>query len=242
MFDKVFGLVTAGMLLVNCAAMAENAENKDTVEFIPVHHASFIIKGDDLTVFVDPVGSVGPYAPHRTVDIILITHAHSDHLAPDLVRLLRRPYTTILGPEAVTTTLGFGSTIANGETKTLKGLTIEAIPAYNTTPERFKFHPRNAGNGYVITMKNGKRIYVSGDTEDTREMRSLENIDYAFVCMNLPYTMSVEQAASAVAAFKPRVVIPYHYRGTDGMSDLEAFKRLLGPDSGIEVRELNWYD
>jgi L-ascorbate metabolism protein UlaG (beta-lactamase superfamily) len=215
---------------------------EELLEFIPVQHASFIIKGDDLTIFVDPVGDVAPYAAHRTVDVILITHAHPDHLAPDLVRLLRRPYTAILGPETVTEKLGFGTTIINGESKTVKGLKIEAVPAYNTTPERLSFHPQGTGNGYVISMEDGTRIYVSGDTEDISEMRRLENIDYAFVCMNLPYTMSVEQAASSIAAFKPRVVIPYHYCGKNGMSDLEAFKRILGPDSGIEIRELKWYD
>jgi L-ascorbate metabolism protein UlaG (beta-lactamase superfamily) len=93
---------------------------------------------------------------------------------------------------------------------------------YNLTAERLKFHPKGHGNGYVLTIKK-KRIYISGDTEDIKEMRELKDIDYAFICMNLPYTMSVEQAASAVLEMKPRIVIPYHYRGTNGLSDIERF-------------------
>jgi L-ascorbate metabolism protein UlaG (beta-lactamase superfamily) len=103
-----------------------------------------------------------------------------------------------------------------------------------------KFHPKGRGNGYVLTM-NRKRIYISGDTEDIKEMRSLKDIDYAFVCMNLPYTMTVDQAASAVLEFKPRVVFPYHYRGKGMFSDLDKFKQLVSKDKDIEVRLLNWY-
>jgi L-ascorbate metabolism protein UlaG (beta-lactamase superfamily) len=107
---------------------------------------------------------------------------------------------------------------------------------YNTTPDRSKFHDKGRGNGYVLTL-GGKRLYISGDTEDIPEMRALKNIDVAFVCMNLPYTMTVEQAASAVREFKPRVVYPYHHRG----SDLAKFKQLVGQDPAIEVRIREWY-
>ena len=104
-----------------------------------------------------------------------------------------------------------------------------------------KFHEKGRGNGYVVTV-DGKRIYISGDTEDIPEMRALKNIDYAFVCMNLPYTMTVEQAASAVLEFKPKVVFPYHYRGTGGFSDTAKFKELVGKDKSIEMRMLKWYE
>jgi L-ascorbate metabolism protein UlaG (beta-lactamase superfamily) len=107
---------------------------------------------------------------------------------------------------------------------------------YNLTAERLKFHTKGRGNGYVVTL-GGKRIYLSGDTEDIPEMLALKNIDVAFVCMNLPYTMTVEQAARAVRAFRPRVVYPYHYRG----SDLNKFKELVGTDAGVEVRLREWY-
>ena len=107
---------------------------------------------------------------------------------------------------------------------------------YNLTADRLKYHNKGRGNGYVFTV-GGKRIYISGDTEDIPEMRALKNIDVAFVCMNLPYTMTEEQAASAVREFKPKIVYPYHYRG----SDVEKFKKLVGEDSGVEVRLRDWY-
>jgi len=115
------------------------------------------------------------------------------------------------------------------------------LPMYNLTADRQQFHPKGRGNGYVLTL-GAKRIYISGDTEDIPEMRQLENIDVAFVCMNLPYTMDVEAAADAVLDFKPKIVYPYHYRGKGGMSDLEEFRSIVGAGDGdIEVRLLKWY-
>jgi L-ascorbate metabolism protein UlaG (beta-lactamase superfamily) len=126
--------------------------------------------------------------------------------------------------------------LKNGETATLGDIKAEAIPMYNTTPDQLRYHPKGRGNGYVLTL-GGKRVYISGDSEDIPEMRALKDIDVAFLCMNLPYTMTVEQAASAVRAFKPKIVYPYHSRG----SDLEKFKSLVGSDSGVEVRLRDWY-
>ena len=119
------------------------------------------------------------------------------------------------------------------------GAKIEAIPAYNKDPAT-KFHPRARGdNGYVLTMA-GFRVYISGDTEDIPEMRALQNIDLAFVCMNLPFTMTAEAAASAVAEFKPKFVYPYHYRGRDdGTQDPKAFASLVG--DAAEVHLVDWY-
>jgi L-ascorbate metabolism protein UlaG (beta-lactamase superfamily) len=114
------------------------------------------------------------------------------------------------------------------------GVKIEAVPMYNLTAARLRFHNKGRGNGYVMTF-GGKRVYVSGDTEDIPEMRALKNIDAAFVCMNLPYTMTPEQAADAVREFKPKVVYPYHYRG----SDTAQFKKLVGDASEVRLRD--WY-
>jgi L-ascorbate metabolism protein UlaG (beta-lactamase superfamily) len=148
---------------------------------------------------------------------------------------------SIVAPKAVTDKLpetlrAKTTTLANGETKALLGVKIEAVPMYNTTPERLNFHNKGRGNGYVLTLGD-KRVYISGDTEDIPEMRALKDIDVAFVCMNLPYTMTVDQAASAVRQFKPKIVYPYHYRG----SDLEKFKKLVGDDVGVDVRLRDWY-
>jgi L-ascorbate metabolism protein UlaG (beta-lactamase superfamily) len=236
------GLAMAAAALLaagGCSSGPTRPAGKEPVSFQAVQHASFVIAAPGATVYVDPVGKPEEWAGFARPDLILITHTHGDHLAPELVKKLRGENTAVVGPKAVVEKLGFGTVLANGESTTAKGIGIEALPMYNLTKERLQYHPKGQGNGYVLTA-GGKRVYVSGDTEDIPEMRALRNIDYAFVCMNLPYTMTPEQAASAVREMKPRVVIPYHYRGKDGMSDLERFKGLVGP--GIEVRMLKWYD
>ncbi|MEX2591270.1 MAG: MBL fold metallo-hydrolase [Anditalea sp.] len=126
----------------------------------------------------------------------------------------------------------------NGETREVMGLSIEAVPMYNLPGEpNEKNHVKGRGNGYVLTI-GGKRIYIAGDTADTPEMRSLQNIDVAFIPMNLPYTMDIESAASAVLDFEPKVIYPFHYRG----SDVEAFKKMVtDQNQQIEVRLREWY-
>src|SRR4029079_8925871 len=159
----------------------------------------------------------------------------------DTLKAVARENTKIVVPKAVAEQLppelkSKAVVIADGEEKEVQGVGIEAVPMYNLTADRLKFHSKGRGNGYVLTL-GGKRIYISGDTEDIPEMRALKNIDVAFVCMNLPYTMTVEQAASAVKEFKPKIIYPYHY----GKSDTEKFKQLVGSDSGVEVRLRDWY-
>ncbi len=210
------------------------------ISFIPIKHATFVIKTKLTTIYVDPVGDVQAFKKFSQPDIILITDIHRDHLAPNIVGSLKQKETIVIGPQAVVERLKYGEILNNGENKTINDINIEAIPMYNLTAERLKYHKKGLANGYVITL-NKKRIYISGDTEDIREMRSLKNIDYAFVCMNLPYTMTVDQAASAVLEIKPAVVIPYHYRGKEGFSDIERFKSLVSKNKDIKVKLLNWY-
>jgi L-ascorbate metabolism protein UlaG (beta-lactamase superfamily) len=214
--------------------------NKSSINFIPVKHASFIIQSDNSTLFVDPVGEIEQYKGFPTPQLILLTHEHGDHFNKDLIDKLKNEKTTVIGPSVVINQLGYGITMENGAKKTVNGVVIEAIPSYNTTEGRLNFHPKGVGNGYVLTL-NGKRIYISGDTEDIPEMRALKNIDYAFVCMNLPYTMTPEQAASAVLEFKPKHVYPYHYRQKEGFSDIQKFKTLVSKNAAIEVVFLKWY-
>ena len=119
------------------------------------------------------------------------------------------------------------------------GLEISAIPMYNLRPEALSFHPKGRGNGYILTM-DGKRWYISGDTEDIPEMRQLRNIDVALLCMNLPYTMTVESASSAIKEFKPRHVLPYHYRGKPQWEDPKKIAGLV-QDPQIQIILLDWY-
>ena len=125
--------------------------------------------------------------------------------------------------------------LTNSATTNVLGLTIEAVPAYNGN------HPRGTGNGYVLTI-GGNRIYMTGDTGDIPEMHTLPDIDVAFVCVNVPFTMTVSDATNAVRAFRPGVVYPYHYRNQDGtLNNANSFKQRFGTDLGIEVRLRKWY-
>ena len=227
------------LLLSTVMAYAQN-DSENSIIFTPIKHGTFVINASDITIYIDPVGDTENFKNISPPDIILITDIHGDHLSPESVKSVQQKETVIIGPKAVIDKLGYGEILNNGDIKTLKNVSIEAVPMYNLTEERSKYHEKGRGNGYVVTL-NKKRIYISGDTEDIEEMRELKEIDYAFVCMNLPYTMTVEQAASAVLEFKPKVVFPFHYRGTEGFSDIEKFKKLVSKDKDIEARFLNWY-
>ena len=209
----------------------------DVFTYTQIKHSTFVLQSDRTTIYVDPVGEAADFSGFPVPDLILITHIHKDHLAPDLVAALKQGKTKVMAPPSVVEQLGYGIAISNGDTTEILGIGIEAIPAYNTTAERLKFHPKGRDNGYVLSKK-GVRLYISGDTEDVAEMRSLEDIDIAFICMNLPFTMTVQQAASAVNEFKPGIVIPYHYRGKPDMSDVDAFEQLV---TDSKVSKLKWY-
>ena len=232
---------------------AANAElTKDTITtddgeitINPINHATFVMTLDARVIYVDPVGGAEVFGDLKPPDLILVTHIHGDHTSAETITTISTDTTLVLAPTTVVQMLGEGVPgqliiLANGETFERDGIRIEAIPAYNLTEERQRFHPQGRDNGYVVTL-GGKRIYIAGDTEDIPEMRALKDIDAAFVCMNLPYTMNVEQAADAVLEFAPKIVYPYHYRGKDGMSDLNEFTKRVSANPDIEVRLLKWY-
>jgi L-ascorbate metabolism protein UlaG (beta-lactamase superfamily) len=191
------------------------------------------------------VGGEEAFGDRPKADLILVTHTHGDHFSPETIALAGDPTTPIIAPASVAEALPESerarvTVLANGESTTWRDLVVDAVPMYNLDPQKQKFHPKGRGNGYVLTI-GGSRIYIAGDTEDIPEMRALENIDAAFVCMNLPYTMDVAAAADAVLEFQPKIVFPYHYRGKDGMSDLGEFSSLVSVNPAIEVRVLAWY-
>ncbi|MDW5289567.1 MBL fold metallo-hydrolase [Formosa sp. PL04] len=223
-----------------------SAEKDTETKIIPISHATFIMEIKKITIYVDPVGGAEAFINQKEPNLILITDIHGDHLNIETLEAITKQHTTIIAPQAVADKLSDTLrkqtfVINNGETKSYKHIKIEAIPMYNLRPEALKFHSKGRGNGYILN-NNEERIYISGDTEDIPEMRNLENIDIAFVCMNLPYTMPVDKAADAVLEFQPKEVIPYHYRGTDGFSDVNAFKNLIETNSTtIKVTLLDWY-
>ena len=257
------GLVAASVALAGCAQEPEPESPADVVAespadeplltgdhimtdagdlaIQPIAHATFAMAWNGSTILVDPVGGADPFQDLPTPDLILVTDIHGDHLDNATLEAVAGGDTVIVAPQAVVEQLPEGlvaqaRTLENGSDVSLLDLTVEAIPMYNLTEDRLQFHDKGRGNGYVVTI-GGKRIYISGDTEDIPEMRALENIDIAFVCFNLPYTMTEDQAASAVREFAPRIVYPYHYMG----SDTEAFAALVAESDGIEVRNRAWY-
>lgn len=224
-------------LLLLTFLLPVGASAGEVFTYTPIKHATFVLQSGTTTIYVDPVGEADAFSAFPPPDLILITHIHKDHLAPELIAALKQVTTRIIGSPTVIEQLGYGTPMRNGDSTDMLGLTIEAIAAYNTTADRLNFHPQGRDNGYVLS-KDNTSLYISGDTEDIPEMRALREIDIAFVCMNLPFTMTIEQAASAVNEFKPKVVIPYHYRGKEGMSDIDAFEKLV---TSSKVSKLKWY-
>ena len=209
----------------------------------PIKHATMVLSFKNMCLYVDPTGGADAFKGLQAPDMIVITDIHGDHMDPKTIEAINSKNATLIVPQAVAdklpTTIDKQKIVVlnNGDEKTLEGIIFEAIPMYNLPEEANAPHTKGRGNGYVLTM-GGKRIYISGDTEDIEEMRTLKNIDVAFVCMNLPYTMDVTQAASGVLAFKPKVIIPYHYRG----QDVNVFKKLVNEgNKDIEVKLLEWY-
>jgi L-ascorbate metabolism protein UlaG (beta-lactamase superfamily) len=210
----------------------------------PVSHASFVMSTPVGTIYTDPVGGADKYSGFKKPDLILITHQHGDHYKPDTLSAIVGDNTQIVANPAVHAMMpaelkSKSIEVSNDGSSKFKDLGIEAIPAYNTTEARLKFHPKGRDNGYVLSF-SGFRVYISGDTEDIPEMRKLKKIDLAFVCMNLPFTMDAKAAASAVAEFKPKNVYPYHYRGRDGgTQDPAEFAKLVGGASAVKMAR--WY-
>ena len=216
------------------------------IKIIPIEHATTVLEWKDITIYIDPVGGASAFEGQKQPDLILITDVHGDHLSIETLEALNTEKAKIMVPQAVADKIPENFTpqldvLNNGDSKERYGITLEAIPMYNLREEALKFHERGRGNGYVLNIDN-QRLYFSGDTEDIPEMRALENIDKAFVCMNLPYTMTPENAADAVLEFKPKQVYPYHYRGRPDVSDVAKFKELVNAgDLAIEVVQLDWY-
>lgn len=219
------------------AASDTLATSAGDVGIHPVAHASLALTFGTEVIYVDPAEESFAGLPAATA--ILITHAHGDHFNPENLVKLAGDTAPILVNEDVFAKLpealkSRAKALKNGESGMLGSIPVAATTAYNTSPDRAQYHPKGVGNGYVLTFGD-KLVYVAGDTEPTPEMLALKDIAIAFLPMNLPYTMTVEQAADAVKAFRPAVVYPYHHRG----SDLEAFKSLVG--DAAEVRLANWY-
>lgn len=199
-----------------------------------IGHGSLMFQFNGRTLHIDPFGQLADYGRLPKADLVLITHDHFDHLDTDALAKIRTDETVVVMTESCAKKIPGGAIMRNGETRTLQGIAIEAVPAYNLVHLRDgknPFHPKGIGNGYLLTFGE-RRVYVAGDTENTPEMKQLSNIDIAFLPMNLPYTMTPEMVADAALAFKPKILYPYHF----GDTDTDRLKKLLIGHPEIELR------
>ncbi|ODT81542.1 MAG: hypothetical protein ABS76_11950 [Pelagibacterium sp. SCN 64-44] len=204
----------------------------------PVEHASLVLGFGPHILYVDPVGGAELYQGLPAPTAILITHGHGDHFDVPTLNAIAGA-APILSNAEVFNKLpaplrAQATALANGETAAIDGVSVSAIPAHNITPERLRYHPEGVGNGYVFTLGD-KRVYIAGDTEPTPAMLGLTGIGLAFLPMNLPYTMTPQEAAAAVNVFRPAIVYPYHYKE----SELSLFADAVGPQTEVRLRD--WY-
>jgi L-ascorbate metabolism protein UlaG (beta-lactamase superfamily) len=245
-FTLCFICIVVSSMFAQRPAADELKTDKGSITIQPILHAALVLTWNNKTIYVDPYGGAKAYKGVASPDFILITDIHPDHLDTATLNSIETANAKFIVPQAVADKLPAKLKnkiviLNNGKNISQSGISISAIPMYNLPEAPDAMHTKGRGNGYILNL-GGKMIYISGDTEDIPEMRNLKNIDVAFVCMNLPYTMDINQAASAVLEFKPAIVYPYHYRGKDGLSDVEAFKKLVNTgNKTIDVRLKDWY-
>jgi len=240
----MYNIYLSTMLLFTLSALSANADDRFQNDVIRtssgdlkitfIGHASLIFSFNNKTVYVDPFSKLADYAALPKADVIVITHEHRDHLDPAAIEKIRTEKTTVVLTGTGAKQLTGGIVMKNGDVQSVEGVTIEAVPAYNIVHTRDTgepFHPRGAGNGYIMTFGD-KRVYVAGDTENIPEMTGLKNIDIAFLPMNLPYTMTPEMTAAVAKMIQPKILYPYHY----GSTDTSLLTALLKDQKGIEVR------
>ena len=236
-------LVLLFALFIASISAAEDLK-KDTistsagdVEITFVGHATVMLRWGGKTIDVDPWSRLPGFAGLPEADLVLVTHEHGDHCDTAAIAAVRTPSTVILLTAKCASIVRGGTVMKNGDVKSLPGLIVEAVPAYNLEhkrPDGQPFHTKGEGNGYIVTIGH-TRIYFAGDTENTPEMEALKGIDIAFLPMNLPYTMTPEMVAAAAKAFRPKILYPYHYSRTDPKKLVELMKDV----TGVEVRVRN---
>lgn len=249
--SRLYYYISALLLFVNCDfTFAQSSKNESlSLDVVPIQHASFILHWNDYIIINDPVGDAIDYTKLGNPDFILVSDIHGDHFSVETLEQFEGEFKLITCQavfEKLPNDLQKKSIVLkNHEKVSLNSIEIEALAMYNLAEEKQNFHPKGRGNGFILTHENFK-IYISGDTEDIPEMRSLKDIDLAFICMNLPYTMHYKQAADAVLTFQPKKVIPYHYRGRINgetvFSDVADFKKIVQEQNSIiQVELLDWY-
>jgi len=237
---KVLGFVLPVML----AAVPAGAAGGYETDILPtsagdlkitfIGHASLMFQIGGKVIYNDPAGQYGDYGGLPKADLILVAHEHGDHFDPKMIAQLSTDKTKVVLTALCPAKPGGSIVMKNGDEKTVDGIRIEAVPAYNLVQMRspgVPFHPKGNGNGYIVTFGD-KRVYIAGDTENILEMKGIGRIDVAFLPVNLPYTMTPEMAADAARMVKPQILYPYH----TGETDTAKIAALLKGEKGIEVR------
>lgn len=219
------------------------ATSAGDVSIQPINHATLTLTLGDTILLFDPVGGAARYENLPRPTAIFITHAHPDHFDLPTLEAIAAPGTPLIVPDVVFQGLSDrlksqARTVKNGDSGEVVGIAFQAVPMYNLTEDRLKYHVKGVGNGYVVTLGD-KKLHVAGDTEPVPELMALTGIDIAFLPMNLPYTETGEQAAQLAMAMKPGVVYPYHY-GKNGPEPARFAAAMRGADA-IEVRQRDWY-
>jgi len=220
------------LVLTTRPALAGDEFQKDVIKTTAgdlaitfIGHGTLMLEFQDKTIHIDPHEAYADYSKLPKADLILLTHHHHDHLDPEAIKQIRTASTIVILTETCAKTVKGGMIMRNDEIRQVLDMIVESVPAYNLVhmqKDGTPWHPKGVGNGYVLNLGN-KRVYVAGDTEKTPEMKIMGNIDIAFLPMNLPYTMTPEMVAAAVAVIKPGILYPYHY----GDTDLAQLRKLL---------------
>jgi L-ascorbate metabolism protein UlaG (beta-lactamase superfamily) len=210
----------------------------NTLCFTFFKHASLSITVGERHIYNDPVSEYADYADLPKADVVLITHSHYDHFDRAAVDDITTRHSTIICDKTTAEALdGEAVVMTPGMKAQVEGdIQIEAVAAYNTTEGHTDFHPKSREDcGYILTLDSGTRIYIAGDTEPTPEMLALEDIDIAFLPVNQPYTMTVDQAVEAIKAIRPKIFYPYHYGEVEEKTDIERLKRKLEDITDVRV-------
>ena len=186
---------------------------KDNSEFILTFyaHASVGIEWDGIHIYVDPVGEKYgvDYSLQPKADLVLVTHHHVDHFDADTIKILSKEDTLVYASKKCSHDMT-AACLAPYDSVIFKGISIMAVPAYNITKEHLQFHPKHdEGLGYVLNI-GGTNLYIAGDTEDNDDVLSLQDIDVAFLPVNQPYTMKIEQVINVARFIQPTILYPYH--------------------------------
>ena len=248
--------VFLALVLATATAVAVAAANQtDTlaasggdIQITPIMHSSVQLEYAGKVIQVDPVATydnvelplLGKFDSLKPADLILITDIHPENLDIAEITKLRKAGAAVVMPGAVATQAGAripapSVVMANGDTKNVAEVGIEAVPMYNLQhgPKPGEvYHPKGRGNGYIVTL-GGKRLYFMGDTECTPEAKAAKDIDVAFIPMNMPQTMTPGDAAECIKTLQPKIAYPYHY---EGQKRDEAFLKALLRGAPVDFR------